>query len=164
MTDSNDLTHFDEHGNARMVDVGDKAITHRQAVARGQVQMHQDTVAVIRERRASKGDVLGVAQVAGIMAAKRTHELVPMCHPLMLTKIDLQLRLNDSGVAIEATIETRGQTGVEMEALTAVSVAALTVYDMVKAIDRGMTITDIQLQHKSGGKTGEWNRGDFGLE
>ena len=164
MTDQSTLTHFDEHGNARMVDVGDKEITHRQAIAAGQVLMQPETIAIIRERRASKGDVLGVAQVAGIMAAKRTHELIPMCHPLMLTKIDLQLRLNDRGVGIEATVETRGQTGVEMEALTAVSVAALTVYDMVKAVDRGMTISGISLMHKAGGKSGDWNRGDFGLE
>jgi cyclic pyranopterin phosphate synthase len=164
MTDQTNLTHFDEHGNARMVDVGDKEITRRQAVAAGQVLMQPETIAVIRERRASKGDVLGVAQVAGIMAAKRTHELVPMCHPLMLTKIDLQLNMNEKGVAITATVETRGQTGVEMEALTAVSVAALTVYDMVKAIDRGMVISGIHLQHKTGGKSGDWNRGDFGLE
>jgi cyclic pyranopterin phosphate synthase len=164
MMDKSNLTHFDEHGNARMVDVGDKAVTHRQAIAAGQVLMQPDTIAIIRERRASKGDVLGVAQVAGIMAAKRTHELIPMCHPILLTKIDLQLSLNDEGVAIAATVETRGQTGVEMEALTAVNVAALTVYDMVKAVDRGMTISGIHLQHKTGGKSDEWHRGDFGLE
>ncbi len=158
------LTHFDAEGNARMVDVGDKEITHRQAIATGHVRMQPETIDLIRSGGAKKGDVLGVAQVAGIMAAKRTHELVPMCHPLMLTKIDLRLALNETGVAIQATVENRGQTGVEMEALTAVSVAALTVYDMVKAVDRGMTIGDIHLQHKSGGKSGEWNRGDFGLE
>jgi cyclic pyranopterin monophosphate synthase len=158
MSDSRSLTHFDEAGRARMVDVGGKEVTARQAIATGRVNMDPDTVELIRTNRVKKGDPLAVAQVAGIMAAKRTHELVPMCHPLLLTRIDLALELDDTGVSIEATVETRGQTGVEMEALTAVSVAALTVYDMVKAVDRGMTITDIGLQAKSGGKSGAWTR------
>lgn len=158
MSDTRSLTHFDEAGRARMVDVGDKAITARRAVATGRVIMNPETVELIRTNRVKKGDPLAVAQVAGIMAAKRTHELIPMCHPLMLTKIDLVVELADSGVSIEATVENRGQTGVEMEALTAVSVAALTVYDMVKAVDRGMVITEIGLQAKSGGKSGTWTR------
>jgi cyclic pyranopterin phosphate synthase len=120
--------------------------------------MHADTVALIRANQVKKGNPLPVAQIAGIMAAKRAHELIPMCHPLLLTKVDLALALDDSGVAITATVETRGQTGVEMEALTAVSVAALTIYDMVKSVDRGMTISGIQLAHKSGGKSGTWSR------
>ncbi len=150
------LTHFDEAGRARMVDVGDKAETHRVAIAAGRVRMQPETLRVIVEGRASKGDVLGVAQVAAIMGAKRTHELVPMCHPLSLTAIDVALTPDEStsSIAIEAKVETRGKTGVEMEALTAVSVAALTIYDMVKAIDRGMTIEDVRLVHKSGGKSG----------
>ena len=158
MTSRGKLTHFDERGGARMVDVGDKEITARRAIAVGRVAMNPETVALIRANRIKKGDPLAVAQVAGIMAAKRTHELVPMCHPLMLTRIDLALDLDDAGVAIQATVETRGQTGVEMEALTAVSVAALTIYDMVKAVDRGMTITGIGLRAKSGGKSGDWTR------
>ncbi len=155
------LTHFDEAGQARMVDVGDKAETHRVAVAGGRVRMPPETLRVIIEGRASKGDVLGVAQVAAIMGAKRTHELVPMCHPLALTAINVALNPDEatSSVLIEAQVETRGKTGVEMEALTAVSVAALTVYDMVKAIDRGMTIEDVRLLHKRGGKSGDWDRG-----
>jgi cyclic pyranopterin phosphate synthase len=120
--------------------------------------MLSETAKLIRSGSAAKGDVLGVAQVAGIMAAKRTHELVPMCHPLLLTKIDLALELEEAAVSIRATVQTNGQTGVEMEALTAVSVAALTVYDMVKAVDRGMTITDVRLIEKAGGKSGEWTR------
>jgi cyclic pyranopterin phosphate synthase len=164
MSDESPLTHFDDAGNARMVDVGNKEVTHRQAIASGLVHMQPATVELIRNHRAKKGDVLGVAQVAGIMAAKRTHELVPMCHPLMLTRIDLNLALEDAAVTIEATVETLGQTGVEMEALSAVTVAALTVYDMVKSVDRGMTIGEIKLVHKAGGKSGTWHRGDFGLE
>ena len=158
MTSKGQLTHFDESGRARMVDVGDKAVTQRRAVAAGRIEMQAETAELIRAGGAAKGDVLGVAQVAGIMAAKRTHELVPMCHPLLLTKIDLALKLENSAVSIRATVQTNGQTGVEMEALTAVSVAALTVYDMVKAVDRGMTITDIRLIEKAGGKSGEWTR------
>ncbi|MBA2519116.1 MAG: cyclic pyranopterin monophosphate synthase MoaC [Chloroflexia bacterium] len=152
------LTHFDDAGRARMVDVGDKAATRRVAVASGRVEMLPETVALIREGRAAKGDVLAVAQVAAIMAAKRTHELVPMCHPLLLTRIEANFELDATGVAIAARVETRGQTGVEMEALTAVSVAALTIYDMVKAVDRGMTIGPIQLDQKEGGRSGRWSR------
>jgi cyclic pyranopterin phosphate synthase len=152
------LTHFDDSGRARMVDVGDKASTHRVAIATGRISMQPETTSVIREGRAAKGDVLAVAQVAAIMAAKKTHDIIPMCHPLLLTKIEVNFNLDDAGVDITAQVETRGQTGVEMEALTAVSAAALTIYDMVKAVDRGMVIESIQLQHKSGGKSGEWER------
>jgi cyclic pyranopterin monophosphate synthase len=157
-----ELTHFDEAGRARMVDVGDKEVTHRVAIARGRVRMQPETLQTIVEGRAGKGDVLGVAQVAAIMGAKKTHDLVPMCHPLSLTAINVALTpdAEASAVIIEARVETRGKTGVEMEALTAVSVAALTVYDMVKAIDRGMTIEDIRLHHKSGGRSGDWNAPD----
>jgi len=152
------LTHFDAAGNARMVDVGEKEITRRSATASGRVDMHVETATLIREGRASKGDVLGVARVAGIMAAKRTHELIPMCHPLLLTKVEVNFELDETGVAISATVENRGQTGVEMEALTAASVAALTIYDMVKAVDRGMTIASIRLEQKTGGKSGDFLR------
>jgi cyclic pyranopterin monophosphate synthase len=159
--DSNDvprLTHFDEAGRARMVDVGDKEVTHRVAVATGYVGAESATIAMIREGRAKKGDVLGVAQVAAIMAAKRAHEIIPMCHPLMLTRIDVGFELGDDRIEITARVETRGQTGVEMEALTAVSAAALTIYDMVKAVDRGMSIEGIRLEQKSGGRSGAWTR------
>lgn len=156
----NELTHFDDHGNARMVDVGDKDETHRIAVARGKIHMQSGTLKLIVEGRAKKGDVLGVARVAAIMAAKRTHEIIPLCHPLMLTSIQVDFQPDETHnlVAIEARVETRGKTGVEMEALTAVSAAALTIYDMVKAVDRGMIIDQIQLQHKSGGRSGVWDR------
>jgi cyclic pyranopterin monophosphate synthase len=152
------LTHFDAAGNARMVDVGEKELTRRSATATGRIAMRPETAAIIREGRASKGDVIGVARVAGIMAAKRTHELIPMCHPLLLTKVEVSFQLGDDGVEISATVENRGQTGVEMEALTAASVAALTIYDMVKAVDRAMTIESIQLERKSGGKSGDFIR------
>jgi len=161
MTDEinhNPLTHFDPSGRARMVDVGEKEITHRVAVASGRIEMQPETATLIREGRAAKGDVLAVAQVAAIMGAKKTHELVPMCHPLLLTKIEVSFELEEAAVSISARVETRGQTGVEMEALTAVSVAALTIYDMVKAVDRGMTIEAIRLDRKSGGRSGDWNR------
>jgi cyclic pyranopterin phosphate synthase len=156
--DGTTLTHFDEAGNARMVDVGDKAETKRIAVASGRIRMLPETVALIREGRASKGDVLGVAQVAGIMAAKKTSDIIPMCHPLMLTKVDVRFEVGEDTVEIRAEVHTRGQTGVEMEALTAVGAAALTIYDMVKAVDRGMTIEDIRLESKEGGRSGEWKR------
>lgn len=152
------LTHFDDEGRARMVDVGSKEITQRRAVASGRVTMAPETVELIRTNRIKKGDPLAVAQIAGIMAAKRASDLIPMCHPLLLTKVDLALELTDSGVTIQATVETRGQTGVEMEALTAVSAAALTVYDMVKSVDRGMTIEAVRLEEKAGGKSGTWTR------
>lgn len=155
-----ELTHFDERGQARMVDVGAKPETHRVAIARGRVYLRPETLQLIREERAAKGDVLGVARVAGIMAAKRTGELIPLCHPLPLTRVEIDLEPNelDSCIDIEARVETIGRTGVEMEALTAVAVAALTVYDMVKAVDRGMTISDIGLVYKAGGRSGEWRR------
>ncbi|MGI8477084.1 MAG: cyclic pyranopterin monophosphate synthase MoaC [Thermomicrobiales bacterium] len=153
------LPHFDESGRARMIDVGAKEVTHRVAIASAQVAMGEETATLIREGRAAKGDVLAVAQVAGIMAAKKTHDLIPMCHPLMLTRIEITFALELEGVAISARVETRGRTGVEMEALTAASVTALTIYDMVKAVDRGMTIDAIRLEHKEGGKSGEWRRG-----
>ena len=157
-----DLTHFDTDGNAVMVDVSDKAETERVAVARGKVLMAPQTMALIQARGLKKGDVLAVAQLAGIMGAKRTPDLIPLCHPLALTsvKVDLALAPEDNAVTIEATCKLRGQTGVEMEALTAVSVAALTVYDMVKAVDKSMHITDIHLVHKSGGKSGLYQAGD----
>ncbi len=154
------LTHFDSAGRARMVDVGPKETTHRVAVATGRVAMRPETIALIREGRASKGDVLAVAQVAAIMAAKKTHELIPMCHPLLLTRIDVSFDLGDANVEITARVETWGQTGVEMEALTAVSAASLTIYDMVKAVDRGMTIESIRLEQKEGGRSGTWERAD----
>ncbi len=152
------LTHFDDAGRARMVDVGDKATTHRVAVATGRLRAKRETIDLIRSGKAAKGDVLAVAQVAAIMAAKRTHEIVPMCHPLLLTKIEVAFELAEETVEIAARVETRGQTGVEMEALTAVSAAALTVYDMVKAVDRGMTIEAIRVDEKRGGASGDWRR------
>ena len=151
------FTHFDAAGNAVMVDVGDKAVTQRTATARGSVVMQAETLEMIVENRAKKGDVLAVAQLAGIMAAKKTSDLVPLCHPLMLSKVTVDLTPQaPDRVEIEATVRLSGQTGVEMEALTAVSVAALTVYDMCKAVDRGMQIGDIRLVHKDGGKSGEF--------
>jgi cyclic pyranopterin phosphate synthase len=154
-----DLTHFDKDGNAVMVDVTDKDVTERLATATGSVRMHGETLARILDGGIKKGDVLGVARLAGIMAAKRTHDLIPLCHPLALSSVtvDLVPNLTDSAVDIVATVKCTGRTGVEMEALTAVSVAALTVYDMCKAIDRGMTLTDIRLVHKSGGKSGTYD-------
>ncbi len=152
------LTHFDDAGRARMVDVGDKAMTHRVAVATGRLRAKPGTIDLIRSGKAAKGDVLAVAQVAAIMAAKRTHDIVPMCHPLLLTKIEVAFELGDDTVEIAARVETRGQTGVEMEALTAVSAAALTIYDMVKAVDRGMTIEGIRVDEKRGGASGDWSR------
>ncbi|HEY8490922.1 MAG TPA: cyclic pyranopterin monophosphate synthase MoaC [Dehalococcoidia bacterium] len=151
------LSHVDESGRARMVDVTAKADTVREAVARGTVTMQPSTLALIREGGIAKGDVLAVARVAGIMAAKRTHELIPMCHPLLLTGIDVDLTPDEAAgaVQISATVRTTGKTGVEMEALAAVSVAALTVYDMCKAVDRGMRIEGVRLVRKSGGKSGE---------
>ena len=154
------LTHFDAEGNAVMVDVGDKAVTRRTATARGTVVMEPQTLEMIEKGQAKKGDVLAVAQLAGIMAAKKTPDLIPLCHPLMLSKVTVDLTpAPPDRIEIEATVSLAGQTGVEMEALTAVSVAALTVYDMVKAVDRGMRIEDIRLTHKAGGKSGEFNAG-----
>ncbi|MBD3765802.1 MAG: cyclic pyranopterin monophosphate synthase MoaC [Rhodobacterales bacterium] len=152
------LTHFDAQGHAHMVDVTDKAVTDRVAVARGLVVMEPETLALIAEGRAKKGDVLSVARLAGIMAAKRTADLIPLCHPLPLTRVALDLTADPAlpGVVIEATVRTTGQTGVEMEALTAVTVAALTVYDMVKAVDRAMRIEGVRLILKDGGKSGRF--------
>ncbi len=151
-----DLTHFDEHGAAHMVDVSEKRITSRIAVARGKITMEPSTLALITEGRAKKGDVLGVARLAGIMAAKKTHDLIPLCHPLALSKVSLELTpdTDNNCVNIEATVKTTGQTGVEMEALTAVSIAGLTVYDMVKAVDKAMVISEVRLVLKDGGKSG----------
>ena len=152
-----DFTHFDEEGRARMVDVGDKPETERVATAKGAVVMAPETLELIMEGRAKKGDVLAVARLAGIMAAKRTADLIPLCHPLALTQVTVDLTpVPPDRVEIEATARLRGRTGVEMEALTAVSVAALTVYDMCKAVDRAMRITDIRLTAKSGGRSGDW--------
>jgi cyclic pyranopterin monophosphate synthase len=155
------LTHLDAQGQAHMVDVADKAVTMRRAVAEGAVVMQPATLALIRAGDAKKGDVLGTARLAGIMAAKRTHELIPLCHPLAITKVSVDLILDEAlpGVRVSAEVRVAGQTGVEMEALTAVSVACLTIYDMVKAADRGMRIDAIQLVHKSGGKSGVYERG-----
>ena len=152
------LSHFDAKGDAHMVDVSDKPVTARVAVARGQVSMRPDTFALISEGRAKKGDVLSVAQLAGIMGAKKTPDLIPLCHPRPITSVALDLTLDPDlpGVQIEATVKTTGQTGVEMEALTAVSVAALTVHDMVKAVDKGMVISDIRVVLKDGGKSGRY--------
>ncbi len=152
------LTHFDDQGRAHMVDVSGKPVTDRVAVARGCVVMLPETLALIASGSAKKGDVLGVARLAGIMAAKKTADLIPLCHPLPLTKVALDLVADADlpGVRIEATVRTSGQTGVEMEALAAVSVAALTVYDMVKAVDRGMRIEGIMLILKDGGKSGRY--------
>ena len=157
---SRTLSHFDTGGNARMVDVGAKGETERVAVAKATVLMQPATLALIRDRKAAKGDVLAVAQLAGIMAAKRTPDLLPLCHPLSLSAVEVKLALDADrhAVEIEATCKLKGRTGVEMEALTAVSVAALTVYDMCKAVDRGMVISDVKLVHKSGGKSGTFDR------
>ena len=151
------LSHIDASGRAKMVDVSSKDDTRREATARGRIVMRRETLALIQERGLPKGDVLAVAQIAGVMAAKRTHELIPMCHPLLLTGVDVALCPDEaqSCVEIEATVRTTGKTGVEMEALTAVSVAALTVYDMCKAVDRAMRIEAVRLVRKTGGKSGE---------
>jgi cyclic pyranopterin monophosphate synthase len=152
------LTHIDDTGAAVMVDVSEKAITSRTAVAEGHVTMQPATLELIRSGGAKKGDVLGVARIAGIMAAKKTHDLIPLCHPLLLTKVTLDLAFDDAlpGIRITATVRVGGQTGVEMEALTAVSVACLTIYDMAKAADKAMRIGGIQLLEKTGGKSGDY--------
>ncbi len=156
------LTHFNTTGDAHMVDVGDKPESRRIAVAEGRIDMLEETLKLVTEGRHKKGDVLAVARVAGIMAAKRTAELIPLCHPLPLSRIDVDLApLADSAaIRCRVTVETVARTGVEMEALTAVQVALLTVYDMCKAVDRGMTIGEVRLVEKSGGKSGRWHRGD----
>jgi cyclic pyranopterin monophosphate synthase len=155
------LTHLDAQGQAHMVDVGAKADTEREAIAAGRVLMQPATLALLRAGNLPKGDVLGTARVAGIMAAKRTSELIPLCHPLLLTKVAVEFAFDEdtSAVEITAAVRCRGQTGIEMEALTAVSVAALTIYDMAKAVERGMIISDIRLLEKRGGKSGVWERG-----
>lgn len=154
------LTHFNQAGEAHMVDVGDKPASARRAVAAGRIRMLPETLGLIRDGGHKKGDVLGVARVAGIMATKRTADLVPMCHPLALTHVAVEFELVETENAIDCTVtaETRGQTGVEMEALTGVQVALLTIYDMCKAVDRGMVIEAVRLLEKSGGKSGQWRR------
>jgi cyclic pyranopterin monophosphate synthase len=154
------LTHFDERGAAHMVDVGAKDETRRTAVAGGFIRMLPATLALVASGTAKKGDVLGVARLAGIMAAKKTSDLVPLCHPIALTSVAVELTLDEAGSRVEcrATVECTGRTGVEMEALTAVQVALLTIYDMCKAVDRGMVMHDIRLLEKRGGKSGEWAR------
>ena len=156
------LTHLDEQGRAHMVDVGDKPLTEREATAFAQVRMLPATLAMIAEGTHKKGDVFAVARIAGIQAAKKCPDLIPLCHPLMLSKISVMLEADaeNSCVNILATCKLTGQTGVEMEALTAASVAALTIYDMCKAVDRGMVITDVKLLEKAGGQSGHWQRGD----
>lgn len=152
------LNHFNESGGAHMVDISAKNDTVRIAVASGRIRMKPETADIIRSGTAQKGDVLGVAQVAGIMAAKNTPQMIPMCHPLMLSGTDISFDVGDDAVDITATVKTTGKTGVEMEALTAASVAALTIYDMVKAVDRGMTIENIKVESKTGGASGAWHR------
>jgi cyclic pyranopterin phosphate synthase len=155
------FTHFDEKGAAHMVDVGDKEITKRRAVAEGSIRMERSTLELILDGKHRKGDVLGVARIAGIMGAKRTADLVPLCHPLSLTRVAVELepRTETSTVYCSATVETRGSTGVEMEALCAVQISLLTIYDMCKAVDRGMSIEGVRLLEKKGGKSGLWVRG-----
>ena len=158
MTESPRLTHIDDSGAAHMVDVGDKAVTTRTAIAEGTVTMRPETLAMIRDGQAKKGDVLATARIAGFMAAKKTHELIPLCHPLLVTKVTIDLELDETlpGIRVRGLARVSGQTGVEMEALTAVATACLTVYDMAKAVDRGMVIGGVRLLEKSGGKSGEW--------
>jgi cyclic pyranopterin phosphate synthase len=154
--DKGQLTHIDQRGEARMVDVSEKAVTARVAVAQGRVIMQPATLDLVLKGDAKKGDVLGAARIAGIMAAKRTHELIPLCHPLLVSKVEVDIAPDSgaSALVVQASVAVSGQTGVEMEALTAVSVACLTIYDMVKAVERGMRITDIHLVEKRGGKSG----------
>ena len=154
------LTHFNQNGEAHMVDVGDKAVTRREALAEGRILMQPETLGMILQGGHKKGDVLGIARVAGIMAAKRTADLIPLCHPIALTHVDVEFtpRESDASILCRVTAASAGQTGVEMEALTAVQIALLTIYDMCKAVDRGMTLTDIRLLAKSGGKSGTWTR------
>ncbi|MAW28257.1 MAG: cyclic pyranopterin monophosphate synthase MoaC [Gammaproteobacteria bacterium] len=157
---SRSLTHINESGDAHMVDVSDKIVSHREAVASGRVYMEAETLALIRDGGHDKGDVLAVARIAGIQASKKCADLIPLCHPLALSSVSVTLKLNDdvNAIDIEATCRIDGKTGVEMEALTAVSVSALTIYDMCKAVDRGMEIGQVRLQKKSGGRSGEWIR------
>ena len=150
------LTHIDETGRARMVDVSSKAVTTREAVAEGFVRMTPETLALAVSGEGKKGDVLAVAEIAGVMAAKRTSDLIPMCHPLAISKVEVRVEPGDGGLAVTARVKTTGQTGVEMEALTAVSVACLTLYDMLKAAEKGMVIEAVRLVSKTGGKSGDW--------
>ncbi|MBB3890850.1 cyclic pyranopterin phosphate synthase [Phenylobacterium haematophilum] len=152
------LTHIDETGRAQMVDVSDKAVTSREATAEGFVRMDAATLALALSGDAKKGDVRAVAEIAGIMAAKKTADLIPLCHPLALSKVEVRVEPAEGGMSVTARVKTSGQTGVEMEALTAASVACLTVYDMLKAADKGMTIETVRLLTKSGGKSGDWAR------
>ena len=152
------FSHLDDQGNAHMVDVGDKSATKRRAVARATVRTTAEVTAAVSDGSMKKGDVLAVARIAGIQAAKRTSDLIPLCHPLAITKVSVDLTVNGTSIDIEATVETVGQTGVEMEALTAASVAALTIYDMCKSADKAMTITDVALWEKSGGRSGDFRR------
>ena len=156
------LTHLDEQGHAKMVDTSGKEPTLRRAVASARVFMSPETAAAIRNHTMPKGDPLETARLAGVMAAKRTAELIPLCHPLPLTHVDLRVEVRDDGAYVESDVSTRAQTGVEMEALTAVSVAALTVYDMCKALDKSMTISDVRLELKTGGKSGDYRRESHG--
>ncbi len=160
MSGGDRLTHLSASGEAHMVDVGEKRETMRQAIAEGSVLMTAQTLAAILSGNAKKGDVLATARIAGIMAAKKTHELIPLCHPLMLSKVAIEIEPDEAmpGLTVRATVRVSGQTGVEMEALTAVSVACLTIYDMAKALDKGMTLTGIRLLEKTGGKSGTWSR------
>lgn len=153
-----ELSHINEQGRAKMVDVTDKAETFREAIAEGTVIVEPDTMELIKSGGIKKGDVLSVAQVAGIMAAKKTSDMIPMCHPLMLSGVDISFELTNAEIHIKATVRCKGSTGVEMEALSAVSTAALTIYDMCKAVQRDITITDIRLMYKSGGKSGVYQR------
>ncbi len=157
-----DLTHFNQQGHAHMVDVGDKSITARVAVATGVITMQADTLQMITEGRHKKGDVLGIARIAAIMASKRTPDLIPLCHPIGLTHVDVSFSVDQeaSQISCQVRTETRSQTGVEMEALTAVQIALLTIYDMCKAVDRGMCMTRIRLLEKQGGKSGHWQAAD----
>tara|TARA_B100000073_G_scaffold321008_1_gene301148 strand:- start:1503 stop:1976 length:474 start_codon:yes stop_codon:yes gene_type:complete len=153
-----DFTHLDDQGRARMVDVGDKASSRRKAIARAEIHMSSETIQALTQGGIPKGDVLAVARVAGIQAAKKTAELIPLCHPLPLTSVTVEFEIKEDRVEIESKAETFGQTGVEMEALTACSVAALTIYDMCKALDRMMIIESVALWEKEGGKSGDWKR------
>ena len=154
-----ELTHFDSTGRAHMVDVGSKAETHRVAIATGKISMRPETLALVRSGHSKKGDVLGVARIAAIQAAKKTSDLIPLCHPVMLTRVAVEFSIDDANSAITCTVQTEcfGQTGVEMEALTAVQIGLLTIYDMCKAVDRGMVIGEVRLAEKRGGKSADWN-------
>lgn len=154
------LTHFNQKGDAHMVNVGQKPVSHRRAIAEGYISMHSETLQLILDQKHEKGDVLGIARVAGIMAAKKTSDLIPLCHPIAITHIDIELTPlpENNSVYCKSILETLNQTGIEMEALAAVQITLLTIYDMCKAVDRGMTIRDVQLLEKSGGKSGTWKR------